>query len=523
LEMANAYCAIETWCIIVVLEPPFHVLPVPLKLPVTTSRRRQEKMSLFCGPLRKPNSGRYMVLVRAGYTLALVAVAVSSIVSPVLAQQEGVYVVQIEGEIERGLYAYLRRVLSTAEENGASAVVLDINTPGGTLDAALDIKDTVLSSGVRTIAFVNRQAFSAGALIALAADEIHMVPGSSMGAATPVSGTTGETADEKVISAVRKAFASTAEARGRDPAIAEAMVDSSVEIQGLTESGKLLTLTTVEALEWGYADGTADNLTDLLQKLGLAGQEVIQTAPSPAEVLVRFLTNSVVSSLLISLGFLGLIFEIMTAGWGIGGTVGVVCLGLFFFGHVLAGLAGWEGITLVIVGLILIAVEIFVIPGFGVAGILGILAFLGGLYMSMVGDFSSGQQLIRAGYILAASLLVMLVGTWLLLNYLPHKRSFRGLFLLESVAAVGRPAKQGQEGEDQPEPREEYSLVGSRGVALTPLRPSGIAWIGGRRIDVVTEGDWIEAGAPVEVIMDTGYRRVVQALTAEPESQAGNK
>lgn len=429
-----------------------------------------------------------------------------------LAQQDSVYTVQIEGEIERGLAAYVERVYAQARETGASTVVLLVNTPGGLLDAALDIKDTILSSPIRTIALVDRQAFSAGALISIAAHDIYMVPGASIGAATPIQSGTGETASEKVISAVRKSFAATAEARGRDPAIAEAMVDSSVQVAGLVESGKLLTMTAEEALEWGYSDGFANGLGELLDRAGLSASQVSETRPSLAENLVRFLTNAVVSSLLITLGTLGLLFEIVSPGWGVGGTVALASLGLFFFGHVIAGLAGWEGIVLVLAGLALMGVEVFVVPGFGVAGVLGILSFLGGLYMSMVGDFTSGEQLVRAGYILAGSLLAMLAGVWVLLNYLPRRRSLGGLFLVESVASVGKPQVPHGETESDSEPRRDLSLVGSRGKALTRLRPAGVAEIGGKRVDVVTEGDWVERGTAIEVIQDTGYRRVVRAV-----------
>jgi membrane-bound serine protease (ClpP class) len=423
--------------------------------------------------------------------------------------QGTVYLVEIEGMVDRGLLAYVQRVLDTADEDERSrAVLFRINTPGGALDAALRIKDAILDSPVPTIAFVDRQALSAGALITLAAGEIYMVPGAVIGAATPVTGMEGQTASEKVISAVRKAFAATAEARGRDPRIAEAMVDESVEIPGLTEAGKLLTLTTEEALQWKFIDAVSESLRAFQVEKGITDDDLVATSPSPAERSVRFLTHPVVSSLLITIGFLGLLFEIQTAGWGIGGAIGLVSLGLFFFGHMLAGLAGWEGLFLVVTGIILMVLEAFVIPGFGIAGVLGILAFLGGLYVSMVGDFSNPDQLNRAAYILFGSLLFILVGAWLSLRFLPRTRSFRGLMLPESMAP-GRTQWSEPSGEEGP--FEGQSLRGSRGVALTDLRPAGAAEIEGKRVDVVTEGDWLERGTEIEVIQDTGYRRVVRA------------
>jgi membrane-bound serine protease (ClpP class) len=276
----------------------------------------------------------------------------------------------------------------------------------------------------------------------------------------------------------------------------------------LTEAGKLLTLTTEEALQWKFIDAVSEGLRAFQVEKGITDVDLVATSPSPAERSVRFLTHPVVSSLLITIGFLGLLFEIQTAGWGIGGAIGLVSLGLFFFGHMLAGLAGWEGLFLVVTGIILMVLEAFVIPGFGIAGVLGILAFLGGLYVSMVGDFSNPDQLNRAAYILFGSLLFILVGSWLSLRFLPRTRSFRGLMLPESMAP-GRTQWSEPSGEEGP--FEGQSLMGSRGIALTDLRPAGAAEIEGKRVDVVTAGDWLERGTVIEVIQDTGYRRVVRA------------
>ncbi|MBI4202126.1 MAG: nodulation protein NfeD [Chloroflexi bacterium] len=424
-------------------------------------------------------------------------------------QDGAVYLVRIEGEIERGLAAYVKRVVATANKENSMAIVFRVNTPGGELGAALDIKDYILNSRVPTIALVDRQAFSAGALITIAAEEIYFVAGGVVGAATPITGT-GEKASEKVVSAVRKDFAATAEARGRDPRIAEAMVDEDVAIADLVEAGKLLTLTAEEAVRWGYGIGFADSLQHLLEIKGLERAELIDTSPGLAERLVRFLTNPIVSSLLITLGFLGLLFELQTAGWGVGGTIGLIALGIFFWGHFLAGLAGWEGVALVALGIALLVVEMVFLPGFGIAGALGIAAFLAGLYVSLVGDFSSGDELLRAGYILAASFVLMVLGAWASLTYLPRTRSFGGLVLVASVQPrlAGSRLAAAAEGEETTQ-----DLTGKIGQALTHLRPSGAAMIEGKRVDVVTEGEYILAGTSIEVVQDEGYRRVVKAHT----------
>ncbi len=442
-----------------------------------------------------------------------------------------VYVVQIRNEIDLGLPPYLARVLKDAESQSAGAVVLEIDTPGGRLDAALQMRDLILDAKVRTVAFVNREAFSAGALIAIASEDIYMASGAVMGAATPVEGT-GEPASEKVISAVRKTFKATAEIRDREPIIAEAMVDPSVQVEGLVEAGRLLTLTAAEARQRGYAEGIVQNLEAALGVAGLNDADVRITTPSLAENVVRFLTNPVIASLLFSLGLLLLIGDVFTEGFGLAGIAGLTLLIVFFWGHYLAGLAGWEGVALVILGLVLIGVEVFVIPGFGIAGIFGAIALLAGLFMSLVSDrIVTNQDLLRAGYTVGATFLFITIGGAVLLRYLPTLGRFQGLVLQSAVGVpdvvpdARRRAWRRVPEQRAPQPArtqdptpERASLVGARGKAISDLRPGGFAEIAGERVDVVTRGDYIGAGERVEVIADEGYRRVVRRTTEGDES-----
>ncbi len=462
-----------------------------------------------------------------------------------------VYVVQVRDTIDPGLAPYLARALEGAEREGAAAVLLEIDTPGGRLDAVLQMRDTILGSPVRTIAFVNREAFSAGALVAIAANELYLAPGAVMGAATPVTGA-GETASEKTVSAVRSTFRATAEQRGRDPLVAEAMVDPEVAIAGLTERGKLLTLTTAQAVERGYANGVAESRAEVLRQAGLASAPVREVAISPAERVVRFLTQPLVASLLFALGILGLLATLFSGDVGVLTGVGAGALALFFWGHFLAGLAGWEGVALVALGLILLAVEVFVIPGFGVAGVLGLATLLGGLFLSVTsvggGGIVTRESLERGAFSVAVALIALVAGGALLLWTLPRAGRFRGLVLdtavgrLEPVPAppappVSRgsggwlPARRRGDGraggydrvrdpglggatplrarlETEPRP----SLTGATGRAVSDLRPGGFALIDGRRLDVITQGDFIADGEPVEIILDEGYRRVVRRL-----------
>lgn len=483
-----------------------------------------------------------LLLFCAGIALCLITLL--PFVSNVAAQSPGettVYVAEITGEIDLGLAPYLSRILDEAAETG-SPVILDIDTPGGRLDAVLQMQDALLDSEVRTIAFVNRTAFSAGALIAISAEEIYMVPGAVMGASTPIDGATGETASAKVVSAVRKTFKTTAEVRGRDPEVAEAMVDPDVVIDDLVGRGELLTLTDTEATTWGYADGIVANREGLLEAAGLAGQPIEETSPSLAETTVRFITNPVVSSLLI-LGALFLIVgDAVVGGFGIVGAVGLGMLALFFFGYQLAGLAGWEDLALIALGLILIGVEIFVVPGFGIPGVLGTAALLGGLVLTMLGrDIQTSDQIQRAGLVVGASLLLAVIAVIALLALVPKRRS-GGLVLQTELAGASLPvpamlarssssSRSGsnwlsrmfgdggdlEQADDHVERRQEAelepataSMLGRRGTAASDLRPGGIAHIDGQRVDVVTEGDYIRAGEPIEIVIDERYRRVVK-------------
>jgi len=456
-----------------------------------------------------------------------------------------VFLVPITGTIDLGLAPYLSRVLDEAAEEDAAAVVLRIDTPGGRLDAVLQMRDALLASDVPTIAFVDRTAFSAGALVALAADEIYLTPGAAMGAATPVEGTTGETASEKVVSAVRSTFRATAEARGRDPLVAEAMVDPDVAIDGLVARGELLTLTTNQAVAWGYAEGVADDLAGVLDAAGLAGARVVETEPSLAERVARFVTDPIVASLLIILAILLIVGDFFVEGFGLAGAAGLGLFALFFWGHLLAGLTGWEDIALVVLGLALIAVEIAVLPGFGVAGILGLAALLGGLFLAMLGrDIQTPEGIERAGLTVAASLVGILLGVIALFALLPRRRRFGGLVLQSAVGGAAAPApapipapapKRAGRGwfrwfgevatptraERRSAPPaagapldEGRSLNGATGVTLSDLHPSGIAEIDGHRVDVVSDGGYIAAGQPIEVVRDEGYRRVVRRIRA---------
>ncbi len=425
-----------------------------------------------------------------------------ALVTSALPAQQTVVRVPVTGTIENGLAPYVARALREAAARGAAAAVLDLDTPGGRVDAAERIVDAVRRTSIPVYAFVNPRAYSAGALIALAAPGgIWMREGGVIGAATPVDGQ-GTKAPEKYVSAMRAAFRALAEANGLDPKVAEGMVDETLEIPGVKPAGQLLTLSTQEALRLGYAKGTAEHLDALLTAVGLEGARVEAIEPNWAEQVVRFLTHPLVSPMLLSLGMLGLVFEIKSGAFGLGGLLSLASLGLFFGSSMILGLAGWEELLLLGLGLLALGIEVFVLPGFGVAGILGLAAVGGAVLLALLGSAPTAVDFLQAGAIMAASLLISAAVFFAWLRHLPNSTRFGGLLLRSSTDAA--------EGYVSAAPR--HDLVGREGVAATDLRPAGPAVVDGERLDVVTEGAFVTAGSRLTVIRSEGYRHIVRPV-----------
>ena len=449
-------------------------------------------------------SRQFMFLIVIAGTLGAIAV-------PGIVQNEStVYRVPVTGEIELGLAPYIQRAVKEAAEVGAAALILDIDTPGGRVDAAEIISDALTDSEVPVYSLVNRRAYSAGALIALSTDRIYMRPASVIGAATPVDGT-GTKAPEKIVSAMRSQMRALAESNGLEPEVAAAMVDEDIEIDGVVESGKLLTLTTEEAVEIGYAEAIED-LDALLVELGHEGATVVTLELNWAERLVRFFSSSVVSPFLLSLGFLGLLIEIRTPTFGLAGMMGLISLGLFFGSNMIVGLAGLEDVLIVGAGLVLLGIEAFVVPGFGIFGVAGIVAILAGLYMSLLGNIPTMPDFTRAAWVLTSSMLLLIGSAWALIRTLPSSSRLAesGIFLLAKTASAT--------GYESAEVRSD--LVGKHGTAITDLRPAGTALVGDERIDVVSESEWISAGTPVKILSAEGYRHIVRSVSEQEAEEA---
>jgi len=431
---------------------------------------------------------------------ALAGVLVSLVCAVGYAQAAGaaplVYSVPVRGAIEHGVAAFLARGLREAREAGADAVIIEIDTPGGFVDAALKMRDSIMTAGVPTVAFVNTRAWSAGALIAIACDDAGMKMGGSMGAAET------RPKEEKYISAMRAEFEATAELRGRDPKIAGAMVDADVEIPGLIERGKILTLTAMQAKDVGYADYTVRDIGDLLEQADLAGAELHEVSMTSSEWLGRALTNQAVSQVLLTLGLVGLAVEVFTPGFGIPGTVGLVSLALFFGGRIVGGLAGWEVVVLFLVGLTLLLLELFVIPGFGVVGILGIVS----IFASLILSYPTPAQAMGA---ISISMVVTVLLVLLLVRFLSRggkKLGRAGRIVLEHSEAP----EEGYVGVE-----DLRSLLGEEARAITPLRPVGAINVSGRRVEAISEGAFVPEGTHVRVVRVEGNRVFVRAIVQE--------
>jgi len=429
-----------------------------------------------------------------------------------LALAEGpAWILTIDGEINSGTVTYLRRGLQEATDAGAGVVVLVLSTPGGYLDAAVESRAILLDATIPTVAYVAREAFSAGAALAIACETILFAPGGVMGAATPVTvvGQDLREAPEKVISATRSLFRAAAEIRGRPPEVAEAMVDRDVSIPGLIEAGKLLTLTAREAAEWGYSDGEVESIDAWLAERGYG--ETVAFQVRWIDELVEALTSPLAIGLLITAGLLGLIVEMLVPGFGIPGLIGITCLGVFFWTHFLVGLAGWESIAFLLGGIVAVVLEIFAFTAvdFGLSGLLGLILIGLGFYTAMVGPFTAREQIVQAIAIVSGGLIVSVASAIILLTRLPRTRLRLGGIILSS-AITGRSHEKAQDA-----PTSTSTWVGRQGVAATDLRPVGGGIFDEERIDVVCEEGFLPKGAPIVVIQDDLYRKVVRRTEKE--------
>ena len=411
------------------------------------------------------------------------------------AQEKVVYVVPVVETVEKGLLAFLERAVGEAEEANAEAIIFDIHTPGGAVDAAGGIGKLLTSTDIKTIALVNKEALSAGAYISLNTDEIYMVPGSTMGAAAIID-QQGNTAGKKAESYWFAAMKSAAVETGRDPIYGQAMADESIDLPELgAEKGKLLTLTAEQALEVGYSEGTVKNLAALLDKLGLEDAEIRNVNETFAEKLARFLTHPVVIPILLTIGSLGLVLELYSPGFGLPGLMGLSSLLLFFYGHLVAGLAGFETVILFALGIGLILLEFFV-PG-GIAGAIGFITIIASFFIASDNVVHMGISLLIA---MSASVLLSIL---MIRVFGKRMKLFKRIILTDSTSTENGYVSN----------KNRLELIGVEGITVTALRPSGTVLIEDERIDVVSEGGFIAKDRRVRVIKTEGSRIVVREVS----------
>ncbi|MGM0436993.1 MAG: NfeD family protein [Bacillota bacterium] len=403
-----------------------------------------------------------------------------------------VYQIPVKTDIDPSIASFVKNGIEEAEENEADLIIIEISSFGGLVDSAISIKDDIIRTSIPTITFVSERAWSAGALIALAGEELVMQEGTSIGAAETRPN------EEKYISALRKEFNTTAELRNRNPELAEAMVDSDIEVEDIIAEGKLLTLTSSEALENNISNSTVKSYEDLLGKYKLINSEIITLKRSMKEIFADVVTTPIFSVILLSIGFAALISEAIIPGWGVGGTIGLLSLATFFSGYLINGYAHWGLIVLFIVGIVLMAIELFVVPGFGITGIGGLIAIFASLYFFFP-DPSTALGVMAAVLVLSIALLFILI------KLFGVSKFWKNISLGESQSN-----KRGYTSHSN-----QKKLIGEKGTTLTHLRPAGTAEFNGERIDVITEGDYIDRDQKVEVIRVKGSRVVVKKIEEE--------
>ncbi len=411
----------------------------------------------------------FLAMVLAGFVMLAAHAVAAPPPSPF------VQIIDIDDTIDAGMTHRVQRAVSEAQADGASAIMLALKTNGGVVDDANDIRDALQESGIPTIAFVRERAWSAGALIALACDKIYMAPGSSIGAAEPIPST------PKTISALHAEFVSLAQAHHRNPQIAAAMTDPDVVIPGLKAKRQILSLSPDDAMKFHFIDGIAQNEVSALALAGIQHPRLRVAQSTMGEKIAQFVADPIVSGILLTIGFLGLLIEMQTLHL-IAGIIGVAALALFFGAHIVAGFSNWVVIAIFALGVLALLFELHVLPGHGISGMVGALLIL----LSIILAFGT----ITVGTVATAvSLIAAIAIFFLALRWLPESAFLRRLAFAGAQSAT----------EGYTASRPVLGLEGVEGVAQTYLRPAGVASIAGNRYQVQTDGDFIPAQTRIKV------------------------
>jgi membrane-bound serine protease (ClpP class) len=432
----------------------------------------------------------FLKYVLAGILLAILAL-------PIYAQKTKVMVMEIKSEIDPRTKRYVDLGIAHAENIGADIVIIEMDTYGGVLTDAKEIVDKIMKYKKPVWVFINSDAASAGALISIACDSIYMSPGATIGAATVVTGT-GEKAPDKYQSYMRSIMRSTAEEKGRDPRIAEGMVDETIAIDSVTEEGQIITFSTSEAIKFGFCEAKVESIKEILERNNIKDYDLVLFELGSADRVIAFFLNPFISGILILVIIGGIYFELQTPGVGFPIFAAAVALVLYLVPYYLNGLAeNWEIIALFI-GLALVAVEIFVLPGFGFAGIAGISLTVMSLILIMLNNdifdfkFVPNDEIL---YAVSATLGGMLGGIILL---------FAGGSRISNTKFYKRIALTETQERDQgfTVHASTTSQKGKHGTAYTVLRPGGKVMIDGQLYDAYTRGEYIEKGDGIEVLDD---------------------
>ncbi len=410
-----------------------------------------------------------------------------------------VMVMDIKAEIDPRMLRYVKLAIEHAEKTKADYILVDMDTYGGVLTDAKEIVDAIMDFKKPIWVFINSDAASAGALISIACDSIYMSPGASIGAATVVEGD-GKAAPDKYQSYMRSIMRSTAEENHRDPRIAEGMVDERVVVDSIKQAGKVITFTTNEAIKYHYCEAKVNSIEEILKRNKIEDYEIDHFELGAAERIISFFINPFISGLLILIIIGGIYFELQTPGAVFPIAASLLALVLYLVPYYLNGLAEYWEVIALMVGIILLIAEIFVIPGFGVAGVLGITLTVVSLILIMLNNDFFNFEFVPLGDIVKATFSAIggLVGGALLLFFggakLTQTKAFKRIALTDT--------QQSSHGYSVNSTSKE--LIGKTGIAHTVLRPSGKVLIGDQVYDAFTRGDYIQKGEAIEVVGTEG-------------------
>lgn len=399
-----------------------------------------------------------------------------------------VYVVPIKGEINRAINYFIENTIEELEKVGAKVIIFEIDTYGGFIDQAQQIKDSIISTDIPTISFVNNNAQSAGVLITLASEKVVMAKNATMGSAETIPNT------EKALSMWRAILRDTAQYRGRNSDIVEAMADKDIEIEGINVKGKLINLTSNEAVEYGIADLVANDYESILEHFNIEASEIVKVEEGFQVKLAKAITSSAISTLLLAIGLIGIVVEIFTPGFGVGGIASIIAFGLYFGGNILAGNSNWISLTLFVIGLILIVIE-GMVPGFGLPGISGIIFFIVGIIMAM-------NNLHSAVLSLSIAIILTTIATIIFVKLGYRSKIFNNVILSNELLK--------EKGYIPSEDMEH--LLGEEGIALSELRPAGFIEIGNIKYDALSDGGFIVRNDKIKVVKVEGSKIFVRRI-----------